>query len=212
MKRSEHRILTTHAGSLPRPAELTSLFARRSVGEAVDERAIETLGRAAVCDIVRRQIEAGLDVIDDGEQSRESFVLYMRRRLTGLGGTGARPMHADLDAYPNTRHVPAARDHRRARVQPRQLAEGDWSDRLYGSIIDRGRVRRFPCGADGPEGIHRSVPDRALARDHRVDRAERALRLLRALSRCARRRAAGRIRGDRTQWISVAARLPRPRA
>ena len=102
MKRSEHRILTTHAGSLPRPAELTSLFARRSVGEAVDERAIETLGRAAVCDIVRRQIEAGLDVIDDGEQSRESFVLYMRRRLTGLGGSGARPMHADLDAYPQS--------------------------------------------------------------------------------------------------------------
>src|ERR1041384_7454318 len=100
MQRSEHRILTTHAGSLPRPAELTSLFARRSVGESVDERAIETLGRTAVRDIVRRQREAGLDVIDDGEQSRESFVLYMRRRLTGLGGSGARPMHADLDAYP----------------------------------------------------------------------------------------------------------------
>ncbi|MEJ0078793.1 MAG: cobalamin-independent methionine synthase II family protein [Alphaproteobacteria bacterium] len=100
MQRSEHRILTTHAGSLPRPAELTSLFARRSVGGTVDERAIETLGRAAVRDIVRKQIEAGLDVIDDGEQSRESFVLYMRRRLTGLGGSGSRPMHADLDAYP----------------------------------------------------------------------------------------------------------------
>src|ERR1041384_4848772 len=100
MQRSEHRILTTHAGSLPRPAELTSLFARRSVGESVDERAIETLGRTAVRDIVRRQIETGVDVIDDGEQSRESFVLYMRRRLTGLGGSGSRPMHGDLDAYP----------------------------------------------------------------------------------------------------------------
>jgi 5-methyltetrahydropteroyltriglutamate--homocysteine methyltransferase len=100
MQRSEHRILTTHAGSLPRPAELTSLFARRSVGETVDERAIETLGRAAVGDIVARQIETGLDVIDDGEQSRESFVLYMRRRLNGMGGSGSRAMHADLDAYP----------------------------------------------------------------------------------------------------------------
>jgi 5-methyltetrahydropteroyltriglutamate--homocysteine methyltransferase len=100
MQRSEHRILTTHAGSLPRPAELTSLFARRAAGESTDERAIETLGRAAVRDIVQKQIEAGLDVIDDGEQSRESFVLYMRRRLTGLGGSGSRVMHADLDAYP----------------------------------------------------------------------------------------------------------------
>lgn len=100
MQRSEHRILTTHAGSLPRPAALTSLFARRAAGEAVDESAIEAQGRAAVRDIVRKQIETGLDVIDDGEQSRESFVLYMRRRLTGMGGSGSRPMHADLDAYP----------------------------------------------------------------------------------------------------------------
>lgn len=100
MQRSEHRILTTHAGSLPRPAELTRLFARRASGEVVDEAAIETLGRAAVRDIVARQIETGLDVIDDGEQSRESFVLYMRRRLNGMGGSGSRAMHADLDAYP----------------------------------------------------------------------------------------------------------------
>jgi 5-methyltetrahydropteroyltriglutamate--homocysteine methyltransferase len=100
MQRSEHRILTTHAGSLPRPAELTRLFARRANGEAVDAAEIETQGRAAVRAIVKKQIETGLDVIDDGEQSRESFVLYMRHRLTGLGGTGTRPMHSDLDAYP----------------------------------------------------------------------------------------------------------------
>jgi len=100
MQRSEHRILTTHAGSLPRPAELTRLFARRASGETVDMAAIEAQGRSAVVGIVRKQIAAGLDVIDDGEQSRESFVLYMRRRLTGLGGSGSRAMHADLDAYP----------------------------------------------------------------------------------------------------------------
>jgi 5-methyltetrahydropteroyltriglutamate--homocysteine methyltransferase len=100
MQRSEHRILTTHAGSLPRPAELTRLFARRASGEAVDESAIEAQGSAAVRAIVAKQIETGLDVIDDGEQSRESFVLYVRRRLTGMGGSGSRPMHADLDAYP----------------------------------------------------------------------------------------------------------------
>jgi 5-methyltetrahydropteroyltriglutamate--homocysteine methyltransferase len=100
MQRSEQRILTTHAGSLPRPAALTRLFAQRVNGEAVDAKEIEAQGRAAVRAIVQKQIETGLDVIDDGEQSRESFVLYMRHRLTGLGGAGARPMHADLDAYP----------------------------------------------------------------------------------------------------------------
>jgi 5-methyltetrahydropteroyltriglutamate--homocysteine methyltransferase len=100
MQRSETRILTTHAGSLPRPAELTTLFAKRVRGEEVDPAAIEARGRAALRAIVRKQIETGLDVIDDGEQSRESFVLYLRHRLTGLGGSGSRLMHADLDNYP----------------------------------------------------------------------------------------------------------------
>jgi 5-methyltetrahydropteroyltriglutamate--homocysteine methyltransferase len=100
MQRSEHRILTTHAGSLPRPAALTRLFAQRVNGEPVNAGEIEAQGRAAIRAIVDKQIETGLDVIDDGEQSRESFVLYMRHRLTGLGGVGSRPMHADLDAYP----------------------------------------------------------------------------------------------------------------
>ena len=100
MQRSQNRILTTHAGSLPRPAGLTSLFAKRIRGEAVDPARIEAEGRAALRAVVKQQIETGLDVIDDGEQSRESFVLYVRHRLTGLGGSGSRPMHADLDRYP----------------------------------------------------------------------------------------------------------------
>jgi 5-methyltetrahydropteroyltriglutamate--homocysteine methyltransferase len=100
MKKSSDRILTTHAGSLPRPAALTRLYAQRVRGEPVDEREIEAAGRAAVQDSVRRQIETGLDVVNDGEQSRESFVLYMRHRLSGLGGAGSRVLSADLDDYP----------------------------------------------------------------------------------------------------------------
>ena len=82
MQRSENRILTTHAGSLPRPATLTTLFARRVRGEAIDPGAIEAEGRMALRSIVKKQIATGLDVIDDGEQSRESFVLYLRHRLS----------------------------------------------------------------------------------------------------------------------------------
>ena len=102
MQRSENRILTTHAGSLPRPAALTTLFATRIRGEAVDPVTIDRAGRAALRAIVKKQIETGLDVIDDGEQSRESFVPYLRHRLTGLGGSGSRPTHADLDRYPTS--------------------------------------------------------------------------------------------------------------
>ena len=100
MQRSETRILTTHAGSLPRPAALTRLYAARAGGEPVDATAIKAQGRGAVRAIVGKQIETGLDVINDGEQQRESFVLYLRHRLTGLGGEGTRMMSADLDDYP----------------------------------------------------------------------------------------------------------------
>jgi 5-methyltetrahydropteroyltriglutamate--homocysteine methyltransferase len=98
--RSETRILTTHAGSLPRPAELTRLYALRVRGQPVDEGELEAAGREAVRRIVPQQIEAGLDVVNNGEQQRESFVLYLRRRLSGIGGSGERLVPADLDRYP----------------------------------------------------------------------------------------------------------------
>jgi 5-methyltetrahydropteroyltriglutamate--homocysteine methyltransferase len=100
VKESDGRILTTHAGSLPRPAELTRLYALRVREQPVEEAAIEAAGREAVRRVVPRQIEAGLDVLNNGEQQRESFVLYLRRRLTGMGGAGERLMPADLDRYP----------------------------------------------------------------------------------------------------------------
>ena len=101
MQRSETRILTTHTGSLPRPAALTKLYARRVRGEAVDPAAIEAEGRAALAGIIPKQIDSGLDVINNGEQQRESFVLYLRHRLSGLGDSSSRTGWADLDAYPD---------------------------------------------------------------------------------------------------------------
>ena len=94
------RILTTHAGSLPRPPELTSLFARRARGESIDEEALAAAGRAAVAWVVGKQREIGIDVISNGEQQRESFVLYLRRRLSGIGGEGDRAPFADIESYP----------------------------------------------------------------------------------------------------------------
>jgi 5-methyltetrahydropteroyltriglutamate--homocysteine methyltransferase len=94
------RILTTHAGSLPRPPALTGLFARRARGEEVDERLIASAGREAVGWVVDRQRQVGIDVVCNGEQQRESFVLYLRRRLSGIGGQGERVPFADIEAYP----------------------------------------------------------------------------------------------------------------
>lgn len=100
MHYSETRILTTHTGSLPRPAELVRLYTARVRGEQVDEAELTRLGKEAVREVVAKQIACGIDVVNNGEQQRESFVLYLRRRLSGFGGEGVRLVAADLDKYP----------------------------------------------------------------------------------------------------------------
>ncbi len=100
MRRSNDRILTTHTGSLPRPPGLTRLYARRSRGEVVDAAEIEQAGHAALQGIVPKQIEAGIDIGNNGEQQREGFFLHVRHRMTGFGGTWKRWPRADVERYP----------------------------------------------------------------------------------------------------------------
>ncbi len=103
MLKSEHGILTTHTGSLPRPLALTTLYARRAAGEAVDEAALDAAGKAATRHVVRKQIAAGINVGNNGEQQREAFFLYVRRRMTGFGGNWNRRPMADIARYPGFR-------------------------------------------------------------------------------------------------------------
>ena len=70
---SKQRILTTHAGSLPRPAKLVELYATRARGEPIDEDELVREGEAATSWVVERQREAGIDIPSDGEQLREAF-------------------------------------------------------------------------------------------------------------------------------------------
>ncbi|MCL2429101.1 MAG: cobalamin-independent methionine synthase II family protein [Alphaproteobacteria bacterium] len=105
MERSTSRILTTHTGSLPRPRELTRLYALRASGEVVDTGEIARSGDQAVRDVVHRQHAAGIDVGNNGEQQRDSFFLYLKHRLSGLGGHWERPSRADVDRYPEFRRM-----------------------------------------------------------------------------------------------------------
>jgi 5-methyltetrahydropteroyltriglutamate--homocysteine methyltransferase len=84
LKSSRHRILTTHTGSLPRPADLVALLNARELGESVDSAAFSARVRRAIVEIVRRQAETGLDVIGDGEHSKVNWMAYARGRLSGL--------------------------------------------------------------------------------------------------------------------------------
>ena len=87
MKRSVERILTTHAGSLPRPDDVLEMLRAGGTGEQFEARV-----REAVAEIVRQQVEHGLDVIDDGEVSKPSFVTYAAERLGGLETRESEPL------------------------------------------------------------------------------------------------------------------------
>src|SRR5262245_47318321 len=91
MKRSSSRILTTHAGSLPRPADLLELIRQRSADPAGHADAYAARVRRAVADVVRQQVAHGLDVVDDGEMGKPSFVTYVAERLAGFGPSGDPP-------------------------------------------------------------------------------------------------------------------------
>ncbi len=86
MKRSTDRILTTHAGSLPRPADLLAMVQAKNRGEEVDAAAFDSLVRSSVETIVKQQVENGIDIVGDGELSKPSFNTYVLSRLNGFGG------------------------------------------------------------------------------------------------------------------------------
>src|SRR6266536_2412110 len=84
MKTSTTRILTTHVGSIPRPESVRELLRARLDGRVVDEEDLSRRVRDAVANVVRRQAEAGLDIVSDGEMSKTSFLGYTDERLTGF--------------------------------------------------------------------------------------------------------------------------------
>jgi 5-methyltetrahydropteroyltriglutamate--homocysteine methyltransferase len=85
------RILTTHAGSLPRPPELVALHARRFAGERIDAVELAQRSKQATEDVVRRQVDIGVDQVNNGEVGRESFFTYVQHRMSGFSGQSRRP-------------------------------------------------------------------------------------------------------------------------
>ena len=100
MKRSTERFLTTHTGSLPRPDDLVRTMYAKEEGVPVEPAALADRIEAAVRDVVRRQVDAGLDVVNDGEMSKPSYATYIKDRLEGFGGTGNTFVYQDLATFP----------------------------------------------------------------------------------------------------------------
>jgi 5-methyltetrahydropteroyltriglutamate--homocysteine methyltransferase len=109
MKRSTDRVLTTHTGSLPRPADLLELSSQAREGTA-DPSQLARRTREAVNEVVRRQVAVGVDVPSDGELSKPSYATYVQHRLSGFEGEGERNVRmADLDDFPGYGEMLVAR-------------------------------------------------------------------------------------------------------
>lgn len=101
MKRSSEHVLTTHTGSLPRPPALLEALQRRDRG-AEDGSALAQQVRDAVADVVNRQAQAGVTVVNDGEAGKIGYSTYVKERLDGFGGEGGLGgIPADLAEFPD---------------------------------------------------------------------------------------------------------------
>ena len=126
MKRSSERFLTTHTGSLPRPADLVRTMFAKEEGVPVDGAALATRIAEAVAEIVGKQVTAGLDVVNDGELSKPSYATYIKDRLAGFGGESHPLTYQDLVDFP------------------------EMARRVFG---DPGRARRKTPGCNGPISV-----------------------------------------------------------
>jgi 5-methyltetrahydropteroyltriglutamate--homocysteine methyltransferase len=103
MKRSTERILTTHTGSLPRPDDLADMLFAKESGELGDRAAFDARVRSAVAEVVRKQAEIGVDIVNDGEMGKIGYSTYVKDRLSGFGDEAAKRASlsaADMAEFP----------------------------------------------------------------------------------------------------------------
>src|SRR5215472_2894306 len=103
MPRSTSGFLTTHTGSLPRPADLIRMMYAKEEGVPVDAASLGARIRAAVAETVQKQVTAGVAIVNDGEMSKPSYATYVKDRLNGFGGTGNAFAFQDIEDFPGTK-------------------------------------------------------------------------------------------------------------
>jgi 5-methyltetrahydropteroyltriglutamate--homocysteine methyltransferase len=151
MKRSTERILTTHVGSLARPDALVPILKAKDRGQSYDRRAYEQLVKEAVADSVRKQIEAGVDIVTDGEQGKASFFGYIVERFNGFERKPAPPgQEGSLRA--TSRDYLAFPDYYAWSDKIAEWAGGRGGDRRYGVDVCTG-----PVGYKGQAAVRTDI-------------------------------------------------------
>jgi len=130
VQRSINRILTTHVGSLPRNPKLTDLLIKQEQGQPFDRAELEKQFEQSVKHVIQKQLEAEIDIGNDGEQPRVGFQTYVPQRMHGFGGETKRKTPRDLADFPDFAKIMAARDMVRAKVfnAPQCIAELKYED------------------------------------------------------------------------------------
>ena len=130
MKRSTDRILTTHAGSLPRPPDLRAMLKARGDGDSIDEQAFTERVRSAVAECVATQAKSGVDVVSDGELGKPNFVMYVANRLSGMEGWDDRLYTQSDPDFPGYEEWYASRGttHFSPRGRPKCIGPLGWKD------------------------------------------------------------------------------------
>jgi 5-methyltetrahydropteroyltriglutamate--homocysteine methyltransferase len=151
MKRSTDRILTTHVGSLSRPDALVSVLTAKERGQPYDREAYTRLVREAVADVVRRQTDAGVDVVTDGEQGKASFFGYIVERFTGFDRHPAPPGQDGSTRAASREYLDF----------PEYYA---WSERIAEGLGGRGNTRQYgidvctgPVAYRGQEAVRADI-------------------------------------------------------
>ena len=126
MKRSTDRILTTHTGSLPRPWDLTTMLEALDGGTPPNAAAFDARVHQATSEVVKKQIDVGVDIVNDGEQGKVGYSTYVRHRLTGFGGESVVAPRADWSDFPEA----SARSERPSGIsRPACIGPIEWRDR-----------------------------------------------------------------------------------
>ncbi|HJY80053.1 MAG TPA: methionine synthase, partial [Candidatus Binatia bacterium] len=125
MRKSDSRILTTHVGSLPRNPTLADLLVLQEQEQTIDEAELARQAEMAVQHVIEKQLEAGVDIGNDGEQPRIGFQTYVPQRMRGFGGESKRPTPQDMREFPAYARMWQTRGTRRAKVfnAPQAVAE-----------------------------------------------------------------------------------------
>ncbi|HEY1775909.1 MAG TPA: cobalamin-independent methionine synthase II family protein [Solirubrobacteraceae bacterium] len=156
MKTSTERILTTHTGSIARPDDLVAVMRAKENGQPYDEAAFEARVLSAVDDCVSRQIEVGLDVINDGEQRKSGFTTYLTERLSGFDAVPYGADHDPASIWAEVAEFP-------------EYYERYFETAMFGAMLSEPKrlVCRGPVAYIGQEALEKDIANLKAALSHR---------------------------------------------